>query len=168
MYQVDIYRRVRLAGHRDGISQRELARRFGIDRKTISKILKHSTPPGYQRSKPPRRPKLDPFIVIIDQILIDDKDCPKKQRHTAKRIFERLRDEHGFEGGITIVTDYIREKKRQTKEAFEARTHWPCRTRQTIHGRSFARQAMRSIAERGFYGGSAWRRTILQDTECSG
>lgn len=125
MYHVDLYRRVRLAGHRDGLSQRELARRFNVDRKTVSKILKHVTPPGYQRSKPPRRPKLDPFIAIIDQILLDDKDCPKKQRHTAKRIFERLRDEHGFEGGITIVTDYVREKKRQTKEVFVPLSHAP-------------------------------------------
>ena len=125
MYEVDLYRRVRLAGHRDGLSQRELARRFNVDRKTVSKILKHVTPPGYQRSKPPRRPKLDPFVSIIDQILLDDKDCPKKQRHTAKRIFERLRDEHDFEGGITIVTDYIREKKRQTKEVFVPLVHEP-------------------------------------------
>ncbi len=42
------------------------------------------------------RPKLDPFIAIIDAILAEDKGRPKKQRHTAKRIFERLRDEHGY------------------------------------------------------------------------
>jgi transposase len=91
---------------------------FGIDRKTLSKILKHSVPPGYRRSKPPVRPKLDPFIPIIDQILEADRALPKKQRHTAQRIFERLRDEHGFTGGLTIVTDYIREKKRRTQEVF--------------------------------------------------
>ncbi len=123
MYHVDIYRRVRLACHHDGLSQRGAARRFGIDRKMVAKILKHSVPPGYQRSKPPKRPKLDPFIGIVDHILRDDKDRPKKQRHTAKRIFERLRDEHGFQGGITIVTDYVREKKRQTKEVFVPLAH---------------------------------------------
>ena len=64
-------------------------------------------PPGYRRSKPPVRPKLDPFIDIIDRILEEDKERPKKQRHTSKRIYERLRDEHGFTGGITIVKDYI-------------------------------------------------------------
>ena len=59
------------------------------------------------------RPKLDPFIAIIDPLLEADKGRLKKQRHTAKRIFERLRDEHGFTGGITIVTDYVGVKKRQ-------------------------------------------------------
>ena len=80
-------------------------RRFGIDRKTVAKMLEHAVPPGYRRTGPPVRPKLDPFIAIIDPILEADKGRLKKQRHTAKRIFERLRDEHGFTGGIMIVTD---------------------------------------------------------------
>ena len=69
MYHVELYLRVRLACHRDGLSQREAARRFGIDRKTVAKILKHSVPPGYQRGQAPKRPKLDPYTGIIDQIL---------------------------------------------------------------------------------------------------
>jgi hypothetical protein len=47
--------------------------------------------------------------------LAEDEDRPKKQRHTAKRIFERLRDEHGFDGGTTIVSDYIRQRKRHCR-----------------------------------------------------
>jgi transposase len=73
----------------------------------------------------PVRPKLDPFIPIIDQILEDDKRVIKKQRHTAKRIHARLRDEHGFCGGITIVTDYVREKQRRTREVFVPLAHLP-------------------------------------------
>jgi transposase len=107
------------------MSERAVARHFGIDRKTVSKILKHSVPPGYRRERPPTRPKLDPFIAIIDQILEEDKARIRKQRHTAKRIFERLRDEHGFTGGITIVTDYVREKKRRTREVFVPLAHPP-------------------------------------------
>ena len=91
----------------------------------MSKILKHSVPPGYRRSKPPVRPKLDPFLPIIDQILEADRALPRKQRHTAHRIFERLRDERGFTGGITIVTDYVREKKRRTQEVFVPLSHPP-------------------------------------------
>jgi transposase len=64
--------------------------------------------------RPPVRPKLDPLLPIIDRILEDDRGRLKKQRHTAKRIFERLRGEHGFTGGITIVTDDVREKKRRS------------------------------------------------------
>jgi len=125
MYSVELYRRVRRACHVEGMSERAAARHFGIDRKTVSKILKHSVPPGYQRERPPIRPKLDPFIPIIDQILEEDRGRLKKQRHTAKRIFERLRDEHGFAGGITIVTDHVREKKRRTREVFVPLAHAP-------------------------------------------
>ena len=125
MYSVDLYVRVRRSCHVEGFSERATARRFGIDRKTVSKILKHKIPPGYRRNKPPKRPKLDAFVGIIDQILEDDKKRIKKQRHTAKRIFERLRDEHGFAGGITIVTDYVREAKRRNREVFVPLSHAP-------------------------------------------
>ena len=58
-------------------------------------------PPGYWRVKPVRRPRIEPVISIIHQILADDAKAPKKQRHTAKRIGQRLRDEHGFPGKYT-------------------------------------------------------------------
>ena len=125
MYSVELYSRVRRACHVDGMSERAAGRYFGIDRKTVSKILKHSVPPGYRREGQPARPKLDPFVAIIDQILEEDKSRIKKQRHTAKRIHERLRDEHGFTGGITIVTDYVRERMRRTREVFVPLSHAP-------------------------------------------
>ena len=125
MYGVDLYRRVRLACHREGLSQREAARRFGIDRETVTKILAHSVPPGYRRRQPPKRPKLDPFTDIIDRILVEDRTVHRKQRHTAKRIFERLRDEHGFSGGQTIVKDYVRERRRRQREMFVPLAHSP-------------------------------------------
>jgi transposase len=106
MKRVELYARVRHAVMIEGLSQREAARRFGIDPRTVKKMLRYSVPPGYVRRLPPVRPKLDPFIGVIDHILDEDKERPKKQRHTSKRIFERLRDEHGFTGGITIVKDY--------------------------------------------------------------
>jgi transposase len=53
-------------------------------------MLRYSVPPGYQRQQPVRRPKLGPWLGVIDAILKDDKTTPAKQRHTAKRIFERL------------------------------------------------------------------------------
>src|SRR3954470_11324903 len=96
MKPVDLYARVRHACRIEGLSQRETARRFGIDPKTVRKMLSFSVPPGYRRSKPPSRPKLGPVTPIIDQILATDRASPSKQRHTAKRIYERLRDEHGF------------------------------------------------------------------------
>ena len=110
MYTVDLYLRVRLACHVDGLSQREAASRFGIARETVKKMLRHSEPPGYRRRQPPKRPKLAPFTDIIDRILEEDRTVHRKQHHTAKRIFERLRDEHGFTGKETIVKDYVRER----------------------------------------------------------
>jgi transposase len=67
------------------------------------------------RSKPPERPKLGALVPVIDAILEADKTAPPKQRHTAKRIFERLRIEHGYAGGYTVVKDYVRIARREGK-----------------------------------------------------
>ncbi len=82
-------------------------------------------PPGYRRGQLPKRPKPDPCTGIIDQILEDDKSESKKQRHTCKRIFEWLRDAHGYCGAITIVTDYVRARKRRNREVFVPLAHDP-------------------------------------------
>ena len=100
---MEMYARVRRACIVEGMSVREAAREFGLHRDTVSKMLKYSVPPGYRRQRPPRRPKLEPYTGDIDRILEEDKGAPKKQRHTAKRIHERLRAEYGFRGGYTIV-----------------------------------------------------------------
>ena len=79
----------------------------------------------YRRTKPPARPQLDPFVGIIDRILEEDGERPKKQRHTSKRIFERLRDEHGFTGGMTIVKDYVFAARQRQREMFVPLSHEP-------------------------------------------
>ena len=107
------------------MSIREAGRTFGLHRDTIRKMLSYSVPPGYRRQNPPKRPKLSPFTGVIDRILEDDLRRPRKQRHTAQRIFQRLRDEHGFGGQYTIVKDYVREHRRQTKEMFVPLSHPP-------------------------------------------
>src|SRR5215467_10565687 len=86
MKGVELYARVRFAVQIEGVSQREAARRFGIDPRTVAKMLAFSVPPGYRRSRPPARPKLDRFTGIIDGILAGDEGRPRKQRHTSKRI----------------------------------------------------------------------------------
>jgi transposase len=108
MFQVEIYWRVRRAVLVEGQSRRSVAREFGISRKTVDKMLRYSVPPGYQRQQPARRPKLGPWVGVIDAILTEDKTRPAKQRHTAKRIFEQLKEEYGFSGGYTILKDYVR------------------------------------------------------------
>ena len=118
MYGGELYAAVRLAVVDEGLSHHEAGRRFGIDRRTVKKMLSNSAPPGYRRTKPVRRPELDGFTGIVDAILEADRDVPCKQRHTAHRIFERLRDEYGFAGGYTIVKDHVRARRQSTREAF--------------------------------------------------
>src|SRR3954452_17809154 len=125
MKPVELYARVRHACHVEGTSRREAARRFGIDPKTVAKMLRHAVPPGYRRTKPPVRPKLDAFTAAIDAILEADRAAPPKQRHTAKRVWQRLRDEHGFAGGYTMVKDYVRERRQRSREGFVPLAHPP-------------------------------------------
>jgi transposase len=125
MKTVELYARVRRAMLVDGMSRRAAAREFGLARKTVRKMLEYSLPPGYQRQKPVRRPMLGPWQGVIDAILEEDKQRPRKQRHTAKRIFDRLRAEHGYTGGYTIVKDYVRAGKLGGREMFIPLTHAP-------------------------------------------
>jgi len=125
MYGVDLYGRVRIAVLRRGISRREAARRFGIDRGTVTKMLAHSEPPGYRRVCEPHRPKLNAHTGFIDQILHDDLHVPKKQQHTIQRIYDRLCEERGFDGGYTTVRDYVHPRRLSLKEAFVPLAHPP-------------------------------------------
>jgi transposase len=125
MKRVELYAQVRYAVQIEGLSKRAAARRFGLDPRTVGKMMMFSVPPGYVRMKPPVRPKLDAFIAIIDKILADDKGVHKKQHHTSKRLFERLRDEHGFTGGITIVKDYVAGWRQRSQEMFVPLVHPP-------------------------------------------
>lgn len=122
---MELYARVRRAVVVDKMSEREAAKQFGLARETVRKMLRYSVPPGYRRQQPVRRPKLEAWVGAIDQILEQDKTEGRKQRHTAKRIFERLRDEHGYTGGYTIVKDYVRLRKLSRREMFVPLVHPP-------------------------------------------
>jgi transposase len=106
-------------------SKRSVCLEFGIGWRTLEKILAHPAPPGYRRQAPRGKPKLGPFLPVIEEILEADKTAPAKQRHTAKRIFERLRDEYGYEGGITQVTETVAQARRHGKEVFVPLVHRP-------------------------------------------
>lgn len=119
---MELYLKVRVACD-GGMSQREASKHFGISRDTVRKMMTYSVPPGYRRRAPVRRPKLEAFIPIIDGWLEADRTVPRKQRHTAKRVFDRLRDEHGFAGGYTIIKDYMRDRDRRGQEMFVPLAH---------------------------------------------
>jgi len=126
MYRdVDLYAKVRRAVMVENQSERGAAKRFGISRKTVSKMMRHAVPPGYQRKQAPVSPKLGPLVGIIHQILQADREVLKKQRHTAVRIFERLRDEHGYTGGYTVVREFVGKERLRQKEVFVPLAHRP-------------------------------------------
>ena len=109
---VEIRRRV-LNGE---ISKRAACSEYGIHWETLEKILTHTEPPGYRRTKP-RTSKLEPFLPIIDEILKSDRQVHRKQRHTAIKIWQILQQE-GFTGSYTIVKDAVRQIKQTSKEVF--------------------------------------------------
>jgi transposase len=107
------------------ISKREACRSYDIHWLTLKKIPTHEEPPGYRRVAPPRRPTIEPVLPVIRQILDDAAAAPKKRRHTARRIWQRLRNEHAFAGGYTAVKDAVREMKVGRKEVFLPLPHPP-------------------------------------------
>ena len=125
MFAVEVYAAVRHFVFIEGNSRREAARVFGLSRETVSKMCRFSLPPGYTRTKPVTKPKLGTLLPVIDAILEADRTAPVKQRHTAKRIFERLRDEHGYAGGLTVVKDYVRIARGRLRETFVPLAHPP-------------------------------------------
>ncbi len=125
MFAVEVYAAVRQFVFVEGRSRREAARVFGLSRDTITKMCRFAVPPGYVRTKPPGKPKLGPLIPVIDAILAADVTAPPKQRHTARRIFERLQSEHGFGGGYTVVKDYVRLARSRARETFVPLAHPP-------------------------------------------
>ncbi len=85
----------------------QACRKYGLHGKTLEKILRHEEPPGYRRRVPRQKPKIGPFLDVIHQILESDRTAPKKPRHTAKRIFERLRQEHRYPGDYSAVKEVV-------------------------------------------------------------
>lgn len=107
------------------LSKRQACERYQIHWKTLVKMLRHAEPPGYRRQHPRVRPMLDPFLSRIQTILEADKQEPAKQRHTARRIYQRLKEEHGYAGGESIIREAVREYKQRTAEVFVPLSHPP-------------------------------------------
>ena len=107
------------------VSKRSVCSEYGIGWRTLEKILTNSEPPGYRTSAPRPKTKLGPYLGVISEILASDRDAPPKQHHTAKRIFERLRDEYGYSGGITQVKEAVARHTRHSQEVFVPLSHPP-------------------------------------------
>ena len=108
----------------EGVSKRQILRETGMHWMTLEKILGHSAPPGYRMAALREKPKLGRYVDRIRLILQLDKEMPKKQRHTAKRIFERLQAD-GYTGGYTVVKEVVRELRRTSREVYMPLVHRP-------------------------------------------
>ena len=107
------------------LSQRGACAKYRLGWRTLKKILSHDAPPGYRQQQPRPKRKLARFLPIIHEILESDPKRPKKQRHTAWRIFQRLRTEYGYDGGYTTVKDAVRSWKQSHQEVFLPLSHPP-------------------------------------------
>jgi transposase len=116
----DIRRRVLV----ENVSKRQILRETGMHWRTLEKILANPEPPAYRGPASRARPKLGPYLDRIAQILEQDKGCPRKQRHTAKRILDRIAAE-GYEGGYTAVKKAVRDLERVRREVFVPLIHRP-------------------------------------------
>ena len=113
MLTVAQYELIRRKVRVDGLSQRVVARELGHSRKTVKKALEHPLPLGYRRKQPRRQPVLEPVTAIIEAWLAADRARPRKQRHTAKRVLERLRDEHQFTGSYSPIQRFVASWRRR-------------------------------------------------------
>ena len=107
------------------LSKRAACQQYGINWRTLAKMLSHVEPPGYRRQSQREQPVLGLHLAWIHEVLEQDKQEPKKQRHTAKRIFDRLKLERGYSGGYTVVKDAVQKWKAETKEVFVPLSHPP-------------------------------------------
>ena len=99
-------------------SKRFVCLEFGNGWRTLKEILTHPAPPGYRRQASRDKPKLGPVLPVIEEILEADKTAPVKQRHTARRIFERLRDEYGYTGCSSQVRAAVARARLHRKEVY--------------------------------------------------
>lgn len=114
----------------EGLSLREIARRTHKDFRTVQKYAyqKNWNPPVKLRTDPGAYPVMGEYIPIVDDWLAQDVREPRKQRHTVKRIYKRLRDEHGYRGSYGSVKRYVANKKAEMqryRESFLPLAHPP-------------------------------------------
>jgi transposase len=105
---------------REGTSTPALAARYGVHRRAVRQALAAPLPPAKRKPVGRPAPKLGPYRELIDSWLDADRDAPRKQRHTAKRIWERLRDEHAADVAERTVREYVHGRRRERGEGVEA------------------------------------------------
>ena len=127
--RVELFEQIRRDRDREGLSIRALAARHGVHRRAVRQALASALPPAKRSSIGRPAPKLGAYRALVDAWLEADLQAPRKQRHTARRIWARLVDEHGADVAETTVRDYVRARKRAmgwpVGEVFVPQVHAP-------------------------------------------
>ena len=128
-FRVELFEQIRRDRDREGLSIRALAARHGVHRRAVRQALASPLPPVKRSPAHRSAPRLGAYRALIDEWLEADREAPRKQRHTAKRIWRRLVDEHGADVAETTVRDYVRARKRAmgwpVGEVFVPQVHAP-------------------------------------------
>ena len=123
------FEQIRRDRDREGLSIRALSERHGVHRRAVRQALESAVPPAKRAPSGRGAPKLGEFGEVIDGWLTADLEAPRKQRHTAKRVWRRLVDEHGVEVAETTVRDHVRKRRRElglaAREVFVPQIHAP-------------------------------------------
>jgi transposase len=110
---VELFELIRRDRRLEQLSIRELADRHGVHRRTVRQALESAVPPPRKEYPVRPRPSLDAWVAVIDGWLLADRDAPRKQRHTARRIWQRLVAEHGATLAEITVSRYVRDRRRE-------------------------------------------------------
>jgi len=109
--RVELFEQIRRDWRAGGVSIRDLAVRHHVHRRTVRQALASAVPPPRKEYPPRLRPALGPYMQIIDEWLLADRDVPRKQRHTARRIWQRLAAEHGASVAEVTVSRYVARRR---------------------------------------------------------
>lgn len=141
MIGVEEKERIRKARFRKGRSIRWIAKNYHHSRPAVRKALKDASAPVYKRSKEPAARVLGPFKAIIRGWLEEDKTAPKKQRHTGKRIFDRLKEECGYEGAKVTVYKYLEKVRPSLRDVYVPIAYEPGKEAQVDFAEAWAKIA---------------------------
>ena len=127
--RVEVFEQIRRDREREGLSIRALAARYGVHRRTVRQALAAAMPQPRKRPEGRPAPRLGAYRELVDSWLVADREAPRKQRHTAHRVWRRLVDEHGAEVAERTVREYVHRRRRELgdppREAFVPMAHQP-------------------------------------------
>jgi len=125
--RVELFENIRKDWRLDEPSIRELAERHKVHRRTVRQALADAVPPPRKVYPVRPRPAIDEWVAVIDDWLLADKDAPRKQRHTARRIWQRLVAEHHATCSEVTVSRHVARRRvelgLETREVSIPQTH---------------------------------------------